>query len=178
MSRIGRKPITVPAGVSVSLKGRDLSVKGAKATLDWQVPPGIEVTIDGSTISIERVRDDKQSRAYHGLTRALLSNMIDGVSKGFQKTLQIEGVGFRAALKGNRLELALGYSHPVAYDIPKGIEVQVESPTVIHIRGADRQQVGQAAADIRKMRPPEPYKGKGIRYSTERIRRKAGKAGA
>lgn len=178
MSRIGRKPITIPSGVEVSLKGRDLTVKGPKGTLGWQVPRNIDVTIDGQTINIERSKDDNQSRAYHGLTRAILANMITGVSTGFQKTLQIEGVGFRAALKGTTLELSLGYSHPITYALPKGIEVQVESPTVLHVRGVDRQQVGQVAAEIRKMRPPEPYKGKGIRYSTERIRRKAGKAGA
>ncbi len=178
MSRIGRKPIIVPSGVSVSLNGRDFTAKGGKGTLGWQIPAGIEVTVEGERITIERARDDKQSRAYHGLTRAFMANMIEGVSNGFQKTLQIEGVGFRAALKGSKLELALGYSHPVAFEIPSGIEIQVESPTVIHVRGIDRQQVGQAAADIRKLRPPEPYKGKGIRYSTERIRRKAGKAGA
>lgn len=178
MSRIGRTPIAIPKGVDFSLSDRAVRVKGPKGELTWTLPERIVVEQTDGMLKIEREKDDKQTKAFHGLTRAHLANMVTGVSDGFQKTLQIEGVGYRASMKGQALELTLGFSHPVSYPVPKGIEIQVESPTLLHVRGMDRQQVGQVAAEIRKLRPPEPYKGKGIRYSDERVRRKAGKAGA
>jgi large subunit ribosomal protein L6 len=177
MSRIGRKPIPIPSGVEVTLDGRNVTVKGPKGTLSHQAPEDIEVSRDGDTLLVTRPDDERRHRALHGLTRTLVSNMVVGVSDGFSRDLEIVGVGYRAIAQGpNRLELQLGYSHPVAVDAPEGISFEVPAPTRISVKGFDKQLVGQVAADIRKLRKPEPYKGKGIRYVDERVLRKAGKS--
>lgn len=178
MSRIGKKPIPIPAKVSVSIDGKDVTVKGPKGELKMTVHPDVSVKQDGSDIVVERATDQRDHRALHGLTRALVSNMVTGVSTGFRRTLKIEGVGYNGDVKGKDLVLKLGYSHEVVINPPPGISfVTEEKGTVIHIDGSDKQVIGQVAADIRKLRPPEPYLGKGVRYSDEVIRRKAGKAG-
>ena len=178
MSRIGRMPIEIPAGVEFKL-GEDnfVTVKGPKGTLTRQLVTEIDIAIEGAVINVTRPNDLKKFRSLHGLTRTLISNMIVGVTSGYQKTLNIVGTGYRAAKTGNKLTLTLGYSHPVEMIDPEGIEATVEGNTTIHVSGIDKEKVGQYAADIRAKRPPEPYKGKGIKYSTERIRRKAGKSG-
>lgn len=178
MSRIGNKAITLPKGVEVSLKDGRIFVKGAKGELSTHVMPGVAVKSEGGIVNVTRDNDEKQTRASHGLIRALVANMVTGVSEGFQKTLEIVGVGYRAQLQGKKLVLALGYSHPVEYDPPKGIEIAVENPVKIIVKGVDKQAVGQVSAIIRGYRPPEPYHGKGIRYAGEHVVRKAGKAGA
>ncbi|RMF13456.1 MAG: 50S ribosomal protein L6 [Candidatus Dadabacteria bacterium] len=178
MSRIGTRAINVPDGVDITVSGRDITVKGKKGQLDWVLPEGIQVEQDGQELRVTRERDHREARAFHGLSRALIANMVHGVSEGFSRTLKIEGVGYRAALKGKALELSVGYSHPVSYPVPEGITIDVPDQTTIRISGIDKQKVGQVAAEIRKVRPPEPYKGKGIRYEDERVRRKAGKAAA
>jgi large subunit ribosomal protein L6 len=177
MSRIGNAPITVPGGVDVKVDGAEVTVKGSKGTLARTFPDKVKVSVSDGVISVARFDDEHESRALHGLTRALLANMVIGVSDGFSKELQTVGVGYRAALKGKTLELQVGFSHPVLVDAPEGIEIEVPEPTKIVVSGIDKQQVGQVAADIRAVRPPEPYKGKGIRYVDEYVRRKAGKAG-
>jgi large subunit ribosomal protein L6 len=177
MSRIGKKPIPVPSGVEVAIDGRRITVKGPKGTLEHVAPEDISVTRDGDDLLVSRPDDERQHRALHGLTRSLVANMVTGVSEGFARDLEIVGVGYRAAAAGpSRLELQLGFSHPVAVDAPSGIEFEVPAPTRITVRGFDKQLVGQVAADIRKIRKPEPYKGKGIRYANERVLRKAGKS--
>ncbi|MCB0975510.1 MAG: 50S ribosomal protein L6 [Actinobacteria bacterium] len=177
MSRIGLKPITIPNGVTVAVDGSDITVKGPKGELSHELPDGITVNEDDGTLSVARDSDARQMRALHGLSRSLISNMVEGVSEGFTKKLEIVGVGYRAAAKGSdKLELALGFSHPVEVVAPTGITFEVPTPTEIFVRGVDKQAVGQVAADIRKLRKPEPYKGKGVRYAGERIIRKAGKA--
>ena len=177
MSRIGKQPITIPGGVDVSLEGQHVTVKGPKGTLEHDVPETITVSRDGDTLLVTRPDDERQNRALHGLTRSLVANMVTGVSDGFSRDLEIVGVGYRATAAGpNRLELQVGYSHPVAVDAPAGVEFEVPAPTRITVKGYDKQLVGQVAADIRKIRKPEPYKGKGIRYSDERVLRKAGKS--
>ena len=176
MSRIGRMPITIPAGVEVKLDGSHLTVKGAKATLELDVHPNMTVKIDGAVITVERPNDEKQNRALHGLTRSLINNMVVGVSEGFTKELEINGIGYRAEVKGNALVMKIGFSHDVIMESPEGITVEVNGNKVT-ISGADKQKVGQFAAEIREKRPPEPYKGKGIKYVDEYIRRKEGKAG-
>jgi large subunit ribosomal protein L6 len=177
MSRIGKQPITIPGGVDVSLDGQHVTVKGPKGTLEHDVPDTITVSRDGDTLVVTRPDDERQNRALHGLTRSLVANMVTGVSDGFSRDLEIVGVGYRATAAGpNRLELQVGYSHPVAVDAPAGVEFEVPAPTRITVRGYDKQLVGQVAADIRKIRKPEPYKGKGIRYADERVLRKAGKS--
>ena len=177
MSRIGKQPITIPGGVDVSLDGQHVTVKGPKGTLEHDVPETITVSRDGDTLLVTRPDDERHNRALHGLTRSLVANMVIGVSDGFSRDLEIVGVGYRAAAAGpNRLELQVGYSHPVAVDAPPGVEFEVPAPTRITVRGFDKQLVGQVAADIRKIRKPEPYKGKGIRYANERVLRKAGKS--
>ena len=177
MSRIGKQPITIPGGVDVSLDGQHVTVKGPKGTLEHDVPETITVSLDGDTLLVTRPDDERQNRALHGLTRSLVANMVTGVSDGFSRDLEIVGVGYRATAAGpNRLELQVGYSHPVAVDAPAGVEFEVPAPTRITVKGYDKQLVGQVAADIRKIRKPEPYKGKGIRYSDERVLRKAGKS--
>ena len=179
MSRIGKKPVDLPKGVEVTLNGQHLKVKGPKGELELNVHPEMTVKVDEGVMTVERPSDQKEHRALHGLTRALVANMVTGVSEGFQKTLEIIGVGYRADAKGKVLDLALGFSHPVQYQVPEGLTIETPNQTTVVIKGADKQAVGQAAAVIRGFRPPEPYKGKGIRYQGEHVRRKAGKtAGA
>src|ERR1700691_2772006 len=175
MSRIGRQPIPVPAGVTVSIEPEEVRVNGPKGELAERVHRDIEVTQDGDQLVVTRPTDRGQHRALHGLTRTLVANMVQGVTDGFEKRLEIQGVGYRAALRGRDLELALGYSHSVPVKAPEGIEFEVPLPTRIVVRGASKQQVGEIAAYIRKQRKPEPYKGKGIRYEGEHVVRKVGK---
>lgn len=180
MSRIGRNPIPLPQGVEFHLADRHVTVKGPKGSLERTLPETIMVRRDEetSTIIVERPDDERQSRSLHGLTRTLLANMVTGVTVGFQKDLEIIGVGYRAVPKGaNQLELALGFSHPVVVTAPEGVTFEVPAPTRVTVRGIDKERVGQVAADIRKLRKPEPYKGKGVRYVNEVVLRKAGKAG-
>jgi large subunit ribosomal protein L6 len=177
MSRIGKAPIPVPSGVDVTVADRNVTVKGPKGTLNRQLPPDISVRQDGETILVERPDDEREHRALHGLTRSLVNNMVVGVTDGFSKDLEIVGVGYRATAQGpSRLELALGFSHPVTIEAPEGVTFEVPQPTRITVRGIDKEIVGQVAANIRKVRKPEPYKGKGVRYAGEVVQRKAGKA--
>ena len=178
MSRIGRKPITLPEGVTMTEDSGTLNVKGPKGELSMDLVPGVKVNIEGQKVTVERMSEDKKTRAFHGMTRALVNNLVLGVSQGFEKKLEIVGVGWRAQVQGKTLVLNLGYSNPVQYEPPEGIEISTDGPTKISVRGIDKQVVGQVAAEIRGFRPPEPYKGKGIRYSDEQVLRKAGKAGA
>ena len=175
MSRIGKKPIPVPTGVTISIEPELVQVNGPRGTLSERVPRDITVAQDGETIVVSRPTDRGEHRALHGLTRSLVANMVEGVTSGFQKTLEIQGVGYRAALKGRDLELALGFSHPVSIKAPDGIEFEVPQPTRVIVKGNSKQMVGEIAANIRKKRPPEPYKGKGIRYEGEYVARKVGK---
>lgn len=178
MSRVGKLPINIPSGVSVSLKDYFLTVKGPKGTLSRRLPPELDINADQQTITIKRRDDSRQSRSLHGLARALVNNMVQGVSRGFKKTLEIAGVGYRADVQGNVLNLSLGYSHPVQFSLPEGISASVERQNVVHLEGIDKEMLGETAARIRALRPVEPYKGKGIRYSDEQVRRKVGKAGS
>ena len=175
MSRIGKQPIVLPAGVKVALAGQTLKVEGPKGKLEQNIPAGITLKVEGSEAKVLRPNDERQSKAYHGLVRSLLANMVAGVTTGFEKELHIEGVGYRAAVAGKKLNLTLGYSHPVEFDIPTGITIVVDQQTEIKITGTDKQLVGQVAANIRFLRKPEVYRGKGVRYKDEVIRRKAGK---
>src|ERR671924_832645 len=175
MSRIGNSPIEIPPGVNVSVSPGRVMVNGPLGELSQQIPPRIKVEQEDGTIVVKRPTERNEDRALHGLTRTLVANMVEGVTKGFEKRLEIQGVGYRAALRGTTLELSVGYSHPVTKDAPQGITFEVPAPTQIIVRGADKQQVGQVAAEIRRVRPPEPYKGKGIRYEGEYVRRKVGK---
>jgi len=178
VSRIGKSPIPVPSGVDVALEGRRVTVKGPKGTLERELPGSITVRQDGDTLLVERPDDERQTRAMHGLVRSLVNNMVVGVTDGFTKQLEIIGVGYRATAKGpDALDLALGFSHPVTVNAPAGITFEVPSPNRIDVKGSDKEVVGQVAADIRKLRKPEPYKGKGVRYLGERVVRKAGKSG-
>ncbi|MCQ2418243.1 MAG: 50S ribosomal protein L6 [Clostridia bacterium] len=178
MSRIGKMPITVPAGVEVNIaEGNVVTVKSSKATMTQKFNPGMIIKQDGNTITVERPNDEHQYKSLHGLTRTLLSNMIHGLDKGFSKELEVNGVGYKAALEGKKLVLNVGYSHPVTMEAPEGIEIEVPAPNKIIIKGYNKQVVGQFASEVRGKRPPEPYKGKGIKYATETIRRKEGKAG-
>ncbi len=177
MSRIGKKPIPVPSGVEVSIAGTSISVKGPKGQLHWDAPEDITVAQEDGNLVVTRPSDERQHRALHGLTRTLVANMVTGVSEGYTRELEIVGVGYRAAAPApNRLEMALGFSHPVNVDAPEGITFATPAPTRSQVSGLDKQLVGQVAANIRKIRKPEPYKGKGIRYAGEVVRRKAGKA--
>jgi large subunit ribosomal protein L6 len=175
MSRIGRKPVDVPDAVTVTIAPGNIAVKGPKGELTQTYSQDMKVSQEESTILVARPTDRGEHRALHGLTRSLIANMVEGVTDGFEKRLEIQGVGYRAALKGKNLELALGFSHPVSIEAPEGIEFEVPQPTEIIVRGIDKQLVGQVAADIRKRRKPEPYKGKGIRYKGEQVLRKVGK---
>ena len=175
MSRIGKKPIAVPSGVTVTIDPDVVRVHGPKGELSERIPRDISVAQDGEELNVTRPTDRGEHRALHGLTRSLVANMVLGVTEGFQKTLEIQGVGYRAQLKGKDLELALGYSHPVPVKAPDGIEFEVPQPTRVVVKGISKQQVGEIAAYIRKQRPPEPYKGKGIRYEGEYVARKVGK---
>ena len=177
MSRIGRSPIPVPSGVEVTLSGRQVTVKGPQGSLARELPGQITVRQEDGTLLVERPNDERHNRALHGLTRSLVNNMVSGVTGGFTKELEIVGVGYRAQLRGpTQIELALGFSHPVVVDAPAGISFEVPTPTRILVKGIDKELVGQVAANIRKIRKPEPYKGKGVRYAGERVLRKAGKA--
>jgi large subunit ribosomal protein L6 len=177
MSRIGRRPIPIPSGVEVKLDGTQVSVKGPKGLLEQRLHPAMKVSIVDGNVVVERPDDEREHRALHGLTRSLVANMVEGVTNGYAKTLEIQGVGYRAALKGQNIELAVGYSHPVVIEPPKGVAFEVPQPNRIVVSGADKQVVGQIAANIRAVRKPDPYKGKGIRYQGEYVRKKAGKAG-
>ena len=177
MSRIGRKPINIPAGVEVSLNDGVITVKGSKGTLTQKIHPNISVEIDGNIINVTRPNDDKENRSLHGLTRTLIANLIEGVSKGYTKELEVNGVGYRVQKQGKNLVMNLGYSHQVTMSDTDDITIEVQGTNKIIIHGADKQKVGQFAAEVREKRPPEPYKGKGIKYVNEVIRRKEGKAG-
>ncbi len=177
MSRIGKAPVEVPDNVEVNVSGRTVRINGPKGELTVPLGRGVEVKQENASIVVERASDTPQHRAMHGLTRSLLQNAVTGVTDGFTKTLQIQGVGYRGALQGRDINLQVGYSHPVTISPREGIEFEMPNPTTIVVRGIDKQRVGQMAAEIRRVRPPEPYKGKGIRYSDEQIRRKVGKAG-
>ncbi|HXP20807.1 MAG TPA: 50S ribosomal protein L6 [Streptosporangiaceae bacterium] len=177
MSRIGRMPVVVPPGVDVTISGRDVTVKGPRGSLHLQVAEPIEVSQSDGVITVTRPSDEGQIRALHGLSRSLIANMVIGVTEGYAKTMEIVGVGYRVQAKGKDLEFALGFSHPVPVSPPEGITFRVETPTRFVVEGIDKQQVGEVAANIRKLRKPDPYKGKGVRYRGEQIRRKAGKAG-
>jgi large subunit ribosomal protein L6 len=179
MSRIGREPIEVPSGVDVTLDGQDVKVKGPKGELTMEAHPDMAVALSEGVVTVTRPSDEPKHRGLHGLTRTLIANMIEGVVDGYSKTLEIQGVGYRAQKKGSGIELNLGFSHTIQFDAPEGVDIAVPNPTTIVIGGINKQNVGQAAAEIRAFRPPEPYKGKGIRYQGEHVRRKAGKtAGA
>jgi len=178
MSRVGMNPVSLPSGVEVKVDGANVVVKGSKGELTRSFNERIGFEIDDGTVTVTRPDDTRESRALHGLSRALLNNMVQGVSEGFKKELEIRGVGYRAALKGSDLELQVGFSHSVSVDAPEGITFEVPEPTKVIISGIDKELVGQVAANVRGVRPPEPYKGKGIRYVDEYVRRKAGKAGA
>ena len=177
MSRIGNKPITIPAGVEVTLDGNVITVKGPKGTLTKELHKNMEVSVNGTEITVKRPDDEAFNRSLHGLTRTLINNMIEGVEKQFSRTLEVNGVGYRAQLKGKKLVMNLGYSHPVEMDAPEGITFEVPNPNTIIVKGVDKEVVGQTAAVIRTKRPPEVYRGKGIKYAEEHIRRKEGKAG-
>jgi large subunit ribosomal protein L6 len=178
MSRIGRKPVVVPKGVSVALNGQRLSVKGPRGELSRTLHPEMQVAVAGEQVTVSRPSEEPRHKALHGLTRTLIQNMVDGVAKGFTRTLEIQGVGYKAEARPTGLQLALGFSHPVHYPAPAGIKFTVDNNTIVKIEGADKELVGQVAAEIRSLRKPEPYKGKGVRYQGEAVRRKAGKTGA
>ena len=177
MSRIGKLPIAIPAGVDVTIDGSTVTVKGPKGNLSRQFHPNITIEKNGNALDVKRPDDAQRNRALHGLTRSLLANMVTGVNDGFTKNLEVNGVGYRAVKEGNRLVLNLGYSHQVIMEAPEGVNVEVPQPSKIVISGSDKQKVGQFAAEVREKRPPEPYKGKGIKYAAEVIRRKEGKSG-
>ena len=178
MSRIGRAPITVPAGVEVKVDGQHVSVKGPKGALEMNVAPTMKVEVEAGVVHVTRPNDDKMNRSLHGLTRTLINNMVVGVSEGFSKTLEVNGVGYRASKEGKKLVLKVGYSHQVIMPETEDIQIDVPNPNQIIVKGIDKQKVGQFAAEVRGKRPPEPYKGKGIKYDYEVIRRKEGKTGA
>lgn len=177
MSRIGKQPVAIPAGVTVQIDGRDVRVKGPKGEVGNRIPAEITARVDAGQVLVERSGDGSRDKAMHGLARSLVANMVVGVTEGFTKRLEIVGVGYRAEASDRQVRLNLGYSHPIQYPVPDGIEVKTPSPTLIEISGADRQVVGQVAAELRGLRPTEPYKGKGIKYEGEHVRRKAGKTG-
>jgi large subunit ribosomal protein L6 len=176
MSRVGRKPIPIPDRVKVSINGQRVTVEGPKGKLEHDVHPFIGVALEGRQVTVTRSNDSRESRSLHGLTRALIANMVHGVKEGFQKSLELQGVGYRATKQGNALNFQLGYSHPIVFEPPAGIELTVDR-SIVTVMGIDKQAVGQVAAQIRDLKKPEPYKGKGVRYVGERVRRKAGKAG-
>jgi large subunit ribosomal protein L6 len=175
MSRVGKKPVVVPAGVTAKVDGQTVAVKGGKGELSFVVPEDVAVTIDGSAIKVDPRSDSKRARAMWGMSRAMINNLVTGVSKGFERKLEITGVGYKAAVAGKNLQLSLGYSHDVNYPIPDGVSIVTPKPTEIMIAGIDKRQIGQIAAEIRSLRPPEPYKGKGVKYAGEFIFRKEGK---
>jgi large subunit ribosomal protein L6 len=177
MSRIGKKPIILPQGVNLELKDGVVSVKGPKGSLSRSLLEGIEVEVTDKVVNLKRASDDKRTRSYHGLMRTLTANMVDGVSKGFEKKLEIVGIGYRSELHGNKLVFFLGYSHPIDFPLPQGISAEVEKQTLVTIKGIDKELVGQISAKIRNLRKPDPYKGKGVKYAGEVLRKKAGKTG-
>jgi large subunit ribosomal protein L6 len=176
VSRIGKLPVTIPSGVKVAVNDNAVRLEGPKGKLQATVPAGVEVRVEGNLVRVERQKDDRKMRALHGLTRKLIANMTEGVSRGFTRVLDINGVGYRAEVKGQEIHMTLGYSHPVVFPLPAGVAAAVERQVIITLSGADRQVLGETAAKIRSLRPPEPYKGKGIKYREEVIKRKAGKA--
>ena len=176
MSRIGKLPVTIPAGVKVAIDSNALRLEGPKGKLQTEIPTGVDVKVEGNVLHVERQAEDRKVRALHGLTRKLIANMTLGVSQGFTRVLDINGVGYRAEVKGQELHMTLGYSHPVVFELPAGVSAAIERQVIITLSGADRQVLGETAAKIRSLRPPEPYKGKGIKYREEMIKRKAGKA--
>jgi large subunit ribosomal protein L6 len=178
VSRIGRKPVAVPKGVTLQVEGNTVAVKGPRGELRRALHPDMQIGFADNQFTVARPSDEKRHRALHGLTRTLVQNMVDGVSKGFSKSLEIQGVGYKAEAKPYGVNLIVGFSHPVKYEAPKGIKITVDNNTLVKIEGADKELVGQVAAELRAVRPPEPYKGKGIRYVGEQVRRKAGKTGA
>jgi large subunit ribosomal protein L6 len=178
MSRIGKKPVTLPKGVAVEIQGNTVAVKGPRGELRRTLHSEMQVALADGQVTVARPSDEKRHKALHGLSRTLVQNMVDGVSKGFSKTLEIQGVGYKAEAKPYGVNLIVGFSHPVKYEAPKGVKITVENNTTVKIEGADKEAVGQVAAELRSVRPPEPYKGKGIRYQGEQVRRKAGKTGA
>ena len=178
MSRIGRKPVALPKGVTLQLQGNSVAVKGPRGELRRTLHPEMQLALAENQFTVTRPTEEKRHKALHGLTRTLVQNMVDGVSKGFTKSLEIQGVGYKAEAKPYGVNLIVGYSHPVKYEAPKGIKITVDNNTMVKIEGADKELVGQVAAELRSVRPPEPYKGKGIRYVGEQVRRKAGKTGA
>lgn len=178
MSRIGKKPIPVPKGVTIAVREGAIEVKGPKGSMTQVVPPGVRFEQDGDTLTARLVRDDKQLAKFHGLARTLVANAVQGVTEGFKRELDIVGVGYRAEVKGRQVHLALGYSHPVVFDMPAGVDVTVDKQTHLTVTGVDRQKVGQAAANLRSLRKPDPYKQKGVRYTGEVLKKKAGKTGA
>ncbi|HEY3011884.1 MAG TPA: 50S ribosomal protein L6 [Gemmatimonadales bacterium] len=178
MSRIGRKPVTVPKGVTLQVEGNTVAVKGPRGELRRTLHPEMQVALADGQFTVTRPSEEKRHKALHGLTRTLVQNMVEGVSKGFSKSLEIQGVGYKAEAKPYGVNLIVGYSHPIKYEAPKGIKISVDNNTLVKIEGPDKELVGQVAAELRSVRPPEPYKGKGIRYVGEQVRRKAGKTGA
>ena len=178
MSRIGRKPVVVPKGVTVQVQGNTVAVKGPRGELRRSLHPDMQLALANDQFTVTRPSEEKRHKALHGLTRTLVQNMVEGVSKGFSKSLEIQGVGYKAEAKPYGVNLIVGYSHPVKYEAPKGIKITVDNNTMVKVEGADKELVGQVAAELRSVRPPEPYKGKGIRYVGEQVRRKAGKTGA
>ena len=178
MSRVGKQPIVVPEGVDVTIDGSSVSVKGSKGELSGRFDPDMSIELEDGAIVVTRPTDQPRHRALHGLTRSLVANMVQGVHEGYERSLEIHGVGYRAQQKGSAVEFSVGYSNPVMFEAPEGVTLAVETPTLVHVRGIDKQAVGEVAARIRRIRPPEPYKGKGIRYRGEHVRRKAGKATA
>jgi len=176
MSRVGKLPVPVPEGVEVRVDGSRVSVKGPKGSLEQSFDPDMGIELVDGEVRVTRPTNQVRHRSLHGLTRSLIANMVEGVTEGFRRSLEIQGVGYRAEKRGRNLVLNVGFSHPVEFDVPEGIEIEVENPTLLHVSGADKQLVGEVAAEIRHVRPPEPYKGKGIRYVGEQVRRKAGKA--
>ena len=176
MSRIGKLPIEVPKGVTVKVDGRTVHVQGPKGTESHGLPPRVGATLADGVLRITREDETRETRSLHGLTRKIVANMVQGLSDGFKRTLEIVGVGYRAEVKGNAIQLSLGYSHPIFYQLPPGVSVKIEKQTIVNLEGNNRQVLGEVASQLRALRPPEPYKGKGIKYADERIRRKAGKA--
>jgi len=176
VSRIGKLPVTIPSGVKVAVDSSGVRLEGPKGKLQTTLPPGVDVKVEGNVVRVERRNDERKSRAIHGLTRKLIANMAQGVSQGFSRVLDINGVGYRAEVKGQEIHMTLGYSHPVVFPLPAGVSAAVERQIIITLTSADRQLLGETAAKIRSLRPPEPYKGKGIKYREEVIKRKAGKA--
>ena len=178
MSRIGKKPIALPKGVSVNVRADAVEVKGPKGTLTQRIPPGVKFAVNGGELQAETVRPDPELNKFHGLARSPMANAVQGVTEGFKKELDIVGIGYRAEVKGKQIHFALGYSHPIVFEIPNGIDIAIEKQTHISVTGADRQLVGQVAANIRRLRKPDPYKQKGVRYTGEVLKKKVGKTGA